>query len=58
MWDIDEVLELYKIGKVREKFPLLEWLVKLCKIGCMRGQGLQPPRLQLWHIPLDLYKMI
>ena len=49
MWDIDEVLELYKIGKVREKFPLLEWLVKLCKIGCMRAQGLQPPRLQLWH---------
>lgn len=56
--DIDEVLNLFKISKVREKFPLLEWIIKLFKIAVLRSQKLHPSRLYLWNIPVELYKLI
>jgi hypothetical protein len=56
--DIDDALQIYKISKVREKFPLVEWMVKVFRVIEQKSRGLNTFKICLWDLPLELYKMI
>ena len=56
--EIDDALEIFKLPKVREKFTLIEWIVKTSKVLLKKLNGKGQNQIEIWKIPIELNKVI